>query len=680
MSRVRRRMKHGPQAVLKSAPVCDAGEVLSKALALHASGILDKAERGYRHILATNIRHPDALHLLGMAAYRRGQFDRAIEIIGRAIRLDRISALFHLNLGNALHQIGRRKEAADALLRAILLNVEDAAAQNNLAVLFTELGRPEEAADCCGRSVRLQPGSADAHCNMGNALRVLGRLEEAVTAYDRAIQFRDGYFLAHFNRAVTLAELGRAEQAVISFRIALSLNGTSAETWLRLGLALRSLGRWGPAASACQACAALKADEAPAYNLLGTILKEMGASDAALGSYCRALRLDPDLPEANSNIAAAYVDRDEPETVTDPAKRAVVIQPGLASAYSSLGIALSCQGALEEGDTLTRRAVRIEPGSNQIRANAAQTLFCLGRMRDGWLAYEARMLPPRPTTMPRWDGQPAPGKTLLIWREQGIADQLLAVSMVPDAVRAMGKVVLECERRLVSLLARSFPEVTVVAEMGLPDPRAEAADYHIPAFSLGRHFRNRPADFPAHQGYLRADPARIAYWKDWLGALGPGPKIGFSWRGMRAESTPVFLPSLDRLQPALMLSGMTFVNLQYGKAEKEISAFHQRTGCRIHLADGLDVTNDLDEVAALICALDGVTGTSTTASILAAALGQPTLMYAYRLGANGNRFFGLDHIPWLPSARIIPYGYQQDLDVLVGLFADQLGQFVASLV
>ena len=49
--------------------------------------------------------------------------------------------------------------------------------------------------------------------------------------------------------------------------------------------------------------------------------------------------------------------------------------------------------------------------------------------------------------------------------------------------------------------------------------------------SLPPLYRLKWSDFPQHEGYLRADSARVSRWRERLGEISPLPKIGISWRG-----------------------------------------------------------------------------------------------------------------------------------------------------
>src|SRR3546814_7664818 len=85
----------------------------------------------------------------------------------------------------------------------------------------------------------------------------------------------------------------------------------------------------------------------------------------------------------------------------------------------------------------------------------------------GWADHDALGRKPdavqRVGGPPRWDGSSLAGRTLLVGADQGVGDELLYASCIPDAIRAAGRVVLECDQRLVGLFRRSFPGAYVHA-------------------------------------------------------------------------------------------------------------------------------------------------------------------------------------------------------------------------
>src|SRR5262249_57648335 len=96
---------------------------------------------------------------------------------------------------------------------------------------------------------------------------------------------------------------------------------------------------------------------------------------------------------------------------------------------------------------------------------------------------------------------------LLIWGEQGLGDEILHASMIPDLIARTPSIVLEAEPRLVPLFARSFPAVRVIPVQA--ELYAGPIVAQEPLGGLGRTFRTGWDDFPRReQGYLAPDAAR----------------------------------------------------------------------------------------------------------------------------------------------------------------------------
>ena len=76
--------------------------LLKSATALHQSGKLDEAEKGYRLVIRFDPGNADARNLLGQILGERKEYDQAIDLIHQAIAIDATSGLFHFNLGNVL--------------------------------------------------------------------------------------------------------------------------------------------------------------------------------------------------------------------------------------------------------------------------------------------------------------------------------------------------------------------------------------------------------------------------------------------------------------------------------------------------------------------------------------------------------------------------------------------------
>ena len=150
---------------------------------------------------------PQALHLLGIAAFQQGHRDEALELLRRAVGSDPHFAQASNDLGNLLAQAGMLTEAAASYRQAIANSPDFAEAHNNLGNLLQMTGALEEASACYRTAVELRPGYAEAFRNFASALRRLGRLEEAVTALRAALAIQPDFAAAIALLAHLLKEL-----------------------------------------------------------------------------------------------------------------------------------------------------------------------------------------------------------------------------------------------------------------------------------------------------------------------------------------------------------------------------------------------------------------------------------------------------------------------------------------
>ena len=226
---------------------------------------------------------------------------------------------------------------------------------------------------------------------------------------------------------------------------------------------------------------------------------------------------------------------------------------------------------------------------------------------------------------------------------------------IPDVLKLTESVVIECHRNLVALFARSFPGARIqpLVPAG-EEPRwvSEQRDpfLQIAMGDLPGHFRRKWEDFPRHHGYLKASDEKVNQWKRRLNALGPGPKIGISWRGgLQASRAHLRSISIETITSFASLP-CKFISLQYGNVERDIERANQAGSPWLtHWQDAID---DYDETAALVMALDGVVSVCTSLIHLTGALGQKVFILApaiteWRYLDKGDR------MPWYPSAKLL---------------------------
>jgi hypothetical protein len=203
-------------------------------------------------------------------------------------------------------------------------------------------------------------------------------------------------------------------------------------------------------------------------------------------------------------------------------EQARAIDAGDAEFLNNFGIVLQDLGRLDAAIEKYTAAIALKPDFTLAIWHRSLAYLLQHDFARGWPDYELRTtsadLPRRAVEFPRWTGGGLAGKTLLVYAEQGLGDEIMFASCIPDVVAAGAHPVIECSPKLETLFRRSFPAARVYATTADRAPPADAQkapiDMQIPIGSLPLHFRRSRAEFPRHSGYLKGDPARIDAWRN----------------------------------------------------------------------------------------------------------------------------------------------------------------------
>ncbi len=254
---------------------------------------------------------------------------------------------------------------------------------------------------------------------------------------------------------------------------------------------------------------------------------------------------------------------------------------------------------------------------------------------------------------PRWDGKALNGARLLVWREQGLGDEILFFSCLPDLNDIDCEVIVECDQRLVDPLQRSFPRFLIRGEC--IDPQTMASpfsdfDFHIPAGALPAIFRRKLDNFPESANFIATAPEHRNEFLRRLAPYRDKKLVGICWRSglMSAMRNRNYTHLADWSRAVdLLRSDVIFVNLQYGDCESEISEFEKANGIEILRWRDINLKDDLDQVMALISCLDAVVTVGTAVVSLAGAVGCKIILIEpygpFDLGAPPGKY------PWYPS-------------------------------
>lgn len=417
-----------------------------------------------------------------------------------------------------------------------------------------------------------------------------------------------------FEQAQRLHLQGKFSEAEKLYDELLTQNHDNAGLMATLGTLMLQTDRLGMAIHLLEAASA-KLKQGDILCNLGIAYKQSGQYDKCKKAFREAMRHDPSA-DTIANYSALYINVGDPDRAIRYGKKALDRDSNCPIAHWNISM-----GHLERGE-----------------------------FAEGWKHWEwgSKCHPPMRVdrklgNKPLWDG--TPGKIVAVYGEQGLGDEIMFASMLPDLMKT-NTVILESHKRLKHLFEHSFPGLQVFGtreEKAPLWPADHHFDYQISIGSLGQFFRNKREDFPGTP-YISAAPAK----------RGDKFRVGISWTGglkvgrIRTRTIP-----LDMWAPILS-QDCEFISMQYTDCKDDLARMKER-GYPIKQYDAIQA-NDYYETARLVASCDLIISCCTSVIHLAGAMGVPCWVMtphkvAWRYGVKGP-------MPWYRSVRL----YRQPID------------------
>ena len=163
------------------------------------------------------------LNLFGITLVNLGNFNKAINIFDKIIKLFPKNIDAYINKSHVFKKLGKLEEALLSYNKTLELNPNFIEVYNNKGNTLRDLGRLEEALLSYNKALELNPNLTEVYYNQGNTLRDLGRLEEALLSYNKTLDLDPNFLEAYNNQGNTLKDLGRLEEALLSYKKVLEL-------------------------------------------------------------------------------------------------------------------------------------------------------------------------------------------------------------------------------------------------------------------------------------------------------------------------------------------------------------------------------------------------------------------------------------------------------------------------
>ena len=371
------------------------------------------------------------------------------------------------------------------------------------------------------------------------------------------------------------------------------------------------------------------------WSAIGTCLKFEGFVQEAEFAFNKALEFDPKCHAAYNGIAMGYADEAKPEKAIE------FFDKGLA----------------------------VEPNQPQIMWNRGVAYLQLRRWKEGWEGFKGgeRRLERsyhQDKKTQEWDEKR--NRCVVVWGEQGVGDEIMFGTCLPDIIRDCREVILDCHPRLEKTFQRSFPGLTIYPTRKTNKmlwPFQHKIDRQISIGNLPGLYRNNDKDFPGTP-YLKTDPERVKHHRGMLERLGKGPYVAITWFGGEKKTRFDYRSIPLKLWQPLRDVGGTFVSIQYNKwghrKEAKECGIPEWPG----YYDPTGPIEDLDEMFALIEASDLVISVCQTAIHMAGSIGKECWCLVPNKPSWRYLIEG-EQMPWYNSVRLIRQGENESWESVI---------------
>ena len=412
--------------------------------------------------------------------------------------------------------------------------------------------------------------------------------------------------------------------------------------------------------------------------LLGSYYSKRGNIGASILAYEKAVSVCENFSEAINNLGGCYRKAGMYDKAMACFEKAVEIGKSdkfkrdtkadgsslLADYVSNLGSIYVGMHNPEKALGYLNEAINIYNQCGNARWNRSLALLEMGDYENGFIDYDFgdrmdakkhRNYRPGQGQTPLWEGEK--DKTVVVHGEQGIGDELMFATILPDLAKDCKKVIFDAHPRLYTMFRRSFAEYNIDVYGTRKDnqlvwPNKYEIDYRIPIGSIAKFYRKRLEDFPK-KPYLKAKESEVAIVNEKLDLL-PAKKlnIGLSWKGGTATSSKThrILP-MKHLDILFNELDANFISLQYHENGKhEVDRYNEQSNNNIY--HWQKIIDDYDLTCALLSRLDLVISVPQSIIHLAGVMGVKAYQlspynYIWQMGVYGKQ------LPWYSSITSI---------------------------
>ncbi len=354
-------------------------------------------------------------------------------------------------------------------------------------------------------------------------------------------------------------------------------------------------------------------------------------------------------------------------------------------AYLELSFILNQRQQLDEEEKYLKAAIKLFDNPKS-KFNYALNLIAQGKYQEAWPYYQFRYAAYDHTQhqLPGkiWKGESCNEHYLVLYAEQGIGDLLVQLLSL-QYIECKQNITLICDKRLHSLLKRSFPNLNMIDMTTIENDINAFRSFRHPRF-LNQHTGALPQilklprlDDPNFRNpILKPNPERALQYKQYLQKKFKNKKlVGIAWT-TKNPNTAYKSINLADMVPAVERPEIQLINLQFGLDLNISEKFKYLDQFNIFAVKDLNLWEDIDGVIALISILDLVITSSNSNVQFAGSVGTRTIVLTPTINTWSLSLAHGEQSAWFKNMRIIRQKQPDDWQPVLKDLSKAIDQFI----
>ena len=470
-------------------------------------------------------------------------------------------------------------------------------------------------------ALKVEPENIEILIELGDVYKTIKNYPKALELYEKIINLSPNSCMAYAKCAEVMMLMKKYQIGIDLYSKAYHLDNNNFEMLLGIASGHEAINNFELAFSLYDKVLSIKPSNTKAMTLKGELLRKTGKHEEAI-FYANSII------KSNPNNTDAYLLR--------------------ATCYKDLK--LVSEAILDYEYILSKN-----PSMEDIKYNLGLALLMNSDYKKGWNLYESRWFLEEfigrklNSDKPIWNRQK--DAHLLVWPEQGVGDEIMFSSILPDVLKEVSSITVMIDSRLIDLFKRSFDQKINFINSNV-NINTLNYNYHIPIGSLAKLYRTSEVLFQnGKKQFLEVDLFKVHDIKKLIKFEVNKILIGVSWKSSNPKSGLKRSINLTDIIKKFDRENVEFINLQYGDVDLEIEQAFEKTGVKVINYKSINNKENIDGLATLIMCCDEVISIDNSTVHLSGALGKKTTVLLPKIADWRWQLTRVD-TPWYPSVSL----------------------------